>query len=276
MAQTINYWYNEIISRVNADENLSGLNHTSAVADYKLWAYIVAAVMWTLDKIFDLHRTDIEARLVLLKPHTLTWYRALALRFQYGQALIPDSDQYLNAGLDDAQIAAQMIIKQSAVVENADGTLRMKVVKLVNEDYAQLNDDEKTAFAAYVFECKDGGVRVNIDSLPPDNLKLAISVYYNPLVLNGTGARIDGNGATPVVDATKAYLKDLKFNGEYAKTRHTDKLQLIDGVELVAINSAQVQYGTLPYTEVNERYIPDAGYLRVIDGGFTINYVPYV
>lgn len=276
MAQTIDYWYQQIISRVKADPNLSGLNHTSQVADYKLWAYIVAVVIWSLDKVFDLHRADVDARLALLKPHTVTWYRNLALRFQYGQDLIADTDQYLNAGLDDAAIAAQKIVSQSAVVENDDGTMRMKVVKTVGGDYAQLTDPEKTAFAAYVKYCKDAGVRIFIDSLPPDGLKLFIDIYYNPLVLDATGQRIDGISATPVVDASNTYLKNLKFNGEFAKTRLMDQIQLVDGVELVKINSAQVQYGALPFSEVNERYIPDAGYLRVINEGYTINYIPYV
>jgi hypothetical protein len=276
MAQTINYWYQQIITRVNGDEKLSALDHTSVVADYKLWAYIVAVVIWTLDQFFDLHRADVDSRLSVLKPHTLRWYRDLALRFQYGQALIPDSDKYLNAGMDAADIASQKIISQAAVVENPDGTLRMKIVKSVNGDYAQLTDLEKIAFAAYAFNCKDGGVRITIDSLPPDALKLMVSIYYNPLVINATGGRIDAASTAPVIDAVKEYLKNLEFNGEFAKTRLADAMQAVDGVQLVSIASAQAQYGLLPFAEINERYIPDAGYLRVTDGGFTINYLPYV
>ncbi|QEM13489.1 nucleotidyltransferase [Mucilaginibacter rubeus] len=276
MAQTIDYWYKQIINRVYADEKLSELNSTSAVADYKLWAYIVASVIWTLDTLFDKHRAAIEALLALLKPHTLRWYRDLALRFQYGQALIPDSDKYANVGLDDAAIAAQKIIEQAAVVENDDGSLRMKVVKLIDDDYAQLTDQEKLSFVAYIKSCKDAGVRVNIDSLPPDGLKLVLSIYYDPLVLNAAGERIDAASTAPVIDAVNNYLKNLQFNGEFAKTRLSDAIQLVDGVQLVSLASAQAQYGLRPFEEINERYIPDAGYLRVTDGGFTITYVPYV
>lgn len=276
MAQTIDYWYKQIINRVYADEKLSELNSTSAVADYKLWAYIVASVIWTLDTLFDKHRAAIEALLALLKPHTLRWYRDLALRFQYGQALIPDSDKYANVGLDDAAIAAQKIIEQAAVVENDDGSLRMKVVKLVNDDYAQLTDQEKLSFVAYIKSCKDAGVRITVDSLPPDGLKLVLSIYYDPLVLNANGQRIDAASNTPVIDAINSYLKNLQFNGEFAKTRMVDAIQLVDGVQLVSLASAQAQYGSRPLAEINERYIPDAGYLRVIDNGFTITYVPYV
>jgi hypothetical protein len=280
MAQTINYWYQQIIAKVQADPVLgdpeTGLNSTSAVADYVLWAYIVASVIWVLDNLFDLHRASVDADLANLKPHTLTWYRNLALAFQYGQALIPDSDQYANTGLTPDQIAAQLIITQSAVVENPDGSLRMKVVKLVDNDYAQLIDAEETAFTAYIADTKDAGVRITIDSLPPDDLTTAIDIFYDALVLNAAGVRIDGNGDTTVIDAINGYLKNLKFNGEFAKTLMEDAIQAVDGVVLVGILSAQARYGALPFTEIDEKYIPDGGYLRVIDGGFTINYRQYV
>lgn len=276
MAQTIDYWYNQIITKVYADPVLSDLDHTSAVADYKLWAYIVAVVIQTIDVLFDLRAAEVTDQLATKKPHTLNWYKQLALRFQYGQDLIADSDQYLNAGLTTDQIASQLIITQAAVTENTDGSLRMKVVKLVGGDYAQLNDAEKTAFHAYIADTKDAGVRINDESLPPDDLKLVLDIFYNPLVLDATGKRIDGNSDTPVIDACNAYLKNLKFNGEFAKTRLSDTIQAVDGVELVGLLSAQSRYGVRPFEEIDERIIPDGGYLRVIDGGFTINYRQYV
>ncbi|MFB0498715.1 hypothetical protein ABID99_004952 [Mucilaginibacter sp. OAE612] len=275
MAQTIEYWNGQIISKVNSDETLAALDHTSAVADFKLWAYIVAFVAWTVDVLFDLRAAEITDTLATKKPHTLNWYRELALRFQYGQTLLQDTDQYLNSGLSDTQIAAQKIISQAAVTENTDGSVRMKVVKQAGGDYRQLSDDEKLAFSAYVFDTKDAGVRVHVDSLPPDDLKLVLDVYYDPLVLDGVGARIDGNGDTPVIDAVNAYLQNLRFNGEFAKTRLMDQLQAVEGVELVGILSAQSRYGIRPFSEIQERLIPDAGYLRVIEDGFTINYYPY-
>lgn len=275
MAQTVDYWYNQIITKVYGDAVLSDLDHTSAVADYKLWAYIIAYVAWTIDVLFDLRAAEVSAVIDTKKPHRLTWYRDLALRFQYGQALIPDTDQYLNVGLDATQIAAQQIITQAAVEENTDGSMRIKVVKLVDNDYAQLDGAEMLAFKAYIADTKDAGVRINIDSLPPDALKLVIDIFYDPLVLDSTGARIDGNATEPVKDAIKAYLKALKFNGEFAKTRLSDQLQTVDGVVLVGILSTQSQYGIRPFTEIDERVIPDAGYLRVTDDGFTINYRAY-
>jgi hypothetical protein len=275
MARTIDYWYQQIIAQKNQTDALSGLTSTSKTANFNLIAYVVAVVMAVLDNLFDLHKSDVDTQLATKKPHGLQWYRDLALRFQYGQELAPESDAYTNAGLTDDQINAQLIIAQAAVTE-ISGKLRLKVVKLVNGDYAQLVDDEKTAFAAYIENQKDAGVTVDIDSLPPDSLKLAIDVFYDPLVIKSDGSRIDGSAQTPVPDATNAYLKNLKFNGEYADNRLQDALKLVTGVQLINIKLSQAKYGLFPFTNIDEVYIPDAGYLRIANGDLTINYRPYV
>jgi hypothetical protein len=42
---------------------------------------------------------------------------------------------------------------------------------------------------------------------------VVLNIYYNALVLDGTGARLDGTEATPVQDAGTAFLNALPFNG---------------------------------------------------------------
>lgn len=275
MARTIDYWYQQIITQKNNTTELNGLTSTSKTANYVLWAFIVAVVIAALDNLFDWHKSDVDNELATLKPHGVKWYRDLALRFQYGQELIADSDKYANTGLTADQIAAQKIITQAAVTE-IDGKLRIKIVKLVDGDYAQLNGDEMTAFAAYISATKDAGVKITNDSLPPDSLKLSIDVFYNPLVLKSDGSRIDGNAATPAPDAINGYLKNLKFNGEFSNMRLVDQLQGVDGVELATIKLSQAKYGLFPFTGIDEIYIPDAGYLRISPGNLTINYRQYV
>ena len=133
-----------------------------------------------------------------------------------------------------------------------------------------------TSFGAYIATTKDAGVKIITDSLPPDSLKLNIDVFYNPLVIKSDGSRIDGTTATPVPDAISAYLKNLKFNGEYANTRLEDQIQAVDGIELVNIKLSQAKFGLNPFTGIDEVYIPDAGYLRIANGDLTINYRQYV
>ena len=275
MARTIDYWYNVIITQKQSTTELDVLDNTSKAANFNLWAYIVAFAMCVLDNLFDGHRTVVDADIAALKPHSVQWYQTLALSFQYGQDTIPGTDQYANTGLTADQVAAQKIIAQAAVTE-IDGSLRAKVVKLVNGDYAELTGDELAAHTAFMNKQKDAGVKIIDQSLPPDGLKLTLDIFYDALILKSDGSRIDGRAATPVPDAISAYLKNLKFNGEYANTRLTDQLQLVDGVMLPVIKLAQAQYGGFAYTNIDEVYIPDGGYLRIPDGGLIINYRPYV
>jgi len=94
MARTIDYWQQQIITQKNNAPELNGLTSTSKTAMYNLWAFIVAVVIAVLDNLFDWHKSEVDTELATLKPHSLLWYRNLALRFQYGQDLIQDSDQY--------------------------------------------------------------------------------------------------------------------------------------------------------------------------------------
>lgn len=275
MARTIDYWYQQIIAGKNANADLAGLNSTSKTADFVLWAFIVAVVMAALDNLFDLHKSEVDATIDTLKPHRLTWYRDLALRFQLGQNPIADSDKYANTGLTAAQILAQKIIAQAAVTK-VNGSLRMKVVKQLGGIYTPLNTAEKTAFEVFIADQQDAGVNIIIDSLAPDSLRLQLDVWFNPLVLLPDGSRIDGTATTPVPDAINGYLAKLDFNGEYANTLLMDALKLVDGVVFPVVKLAEAKYGLFPYAQIDERYIPDAGYLYLDPANLNINYRQYV
>lgn len=292
MARTIDYWYQLLITQKNNTPGLNGLvsgttatpdpnaiDSTSQVADWNLWLYVVAFIMCTLDNLFDLHKSEVDSDIATLKPHSLTWYQSLALAFQYGQDTITDSDQYANTDLTAAQIAAQQIVAQAAVTEVSTATtigLRVKVVKLIGGVYTQLVAAELTAFTAYMNLQKDAGVNIIAQSLPPDGLKLGIEIFYDPLVLKNDGSRIDGTEQTPVQDAITAFLQALPFNGEYANTRLSNSLQSVTGVQLVNINLAQAQYGAFPFTNFDELYVPDGGYLALADGYPALTFTPYV
>ena len=278
MANTINYYYQQIITQKQNTSELNVLDSTSSVSNFNLWAYIVATVMMILDNLFTLHRQEVDNDLATLKPHGLSWYQALALRFQYGQDTIPDSDQYANTGLSAAQIAAQLIIAQAAVTEVSTATsigLRVKVVSENAGAYAVLTTDQLTAFTAFMNLQKDAGVNIIAQSLPGDGLKNAIQLFYDALILKSDGSRIDGTSSTPVLDGYNAYLQSLPYNGEYSNTALSNYLQTVSGVVLVNITLAQAQYGSLPYTNIDELYVPDGGYLTPASGYPILTFTPY-
>jgi hypothetical protein len=271
MARTIEQVYQSIITYKNNQAELAGLNSTSRTAIYNLFAYVVAVCIVALENLFDLHKSEVNANILLQKPHSPRWYREQALAFQYGQDINELTGGYDNAGLTPSQIAAQKIIAVSSVTE-IEGRLRIKAAKNNADDLVALSAPELASFTNYVKRIKDAGVKVQCESNVADQLKLVLDVFYNPLVLNAAGQRIDGTNNQPVKDALKEYLKNLPFNGEYANTRLVDRLQVVDGVELPVVKLAQAKYGLYPFSAIDEKYIPDAGYLRINDEDLIINY----
>jgi hypothetical protein len=275
MARTIDEIFNSIMAEKATKAELNTVNSISRVAMFRMWAYITAVCIWVHEKYWDVFRTEIETRIEEQVLGKGRWYRLKALAFQYGQALPDDSDQYDNSLLTDAQVEALQIIKYASVTE-ISGKLRIKVAKKIGGLPAQLTEDELAAFKEYMERIKFAGVKLIIDSLPPDSLKLVLDIWYNPLVLKSDGSRIDGAAAEPVKDGIKTYLNLLPFNGEYATTRLTNYLETINGVELPVVKLAQSKYGLFAFTGIDEKNIPDAGYYTIADADLTINYREYV
>lgn len=272
MARELSVIQQEMIDNLTANGIAVSGSRTSL---RRLWTYVISFCIWVHEQLFDAHKDELNAIIDAQKSHTLKWYQSVALEFQYGQNLIPETGKYANTGMDEAEIEAQKIVEVASVTE-IDGKLRIKVARLVDGELEPLTEQQLLSFSTYIDNKKDAGVKIVKDSLPPDALKLEIDIFYNALVLSSTGARIDGTSETPVPDAISLFLKNLPFNGEYANTRLVDVMQKIDGVVLPVIKTSQAKYGLYPFSVIDERYIPDAGYLRVAEADLTINYRPYV
>lgn len=264
-----------IIAAYGLDTSKTFDDQFSSVSIESILFSIVATCQWTLETLFDLHKTEVTGIIDNMKPHSLRWYANMAKAFEYGYELAPEEDYYDNTGLTDDQIAESKIVAYSAVVEQ-EKNLRVKVAKIDGDDLAALDATEKAAFDEYMNRVKDAGVKLVIDSLPADSLKLTLRIFYNPLVLDSSGARLDGTGSTPVQDAINDYLKKLPFNGWLVLAYLIDALQKVDGVIVPVLDQAQAAYGTLPYSAIDVKYNPDAGYLRVLnpDTDLNIEFIP--
>jgi hypothetical protein len=276
MARTITTIQNNIIAGVAANATLSPLlTSTSRVAIWRLLALVVATAIWTLETLFDIHVADVNETISKLKPHSLRWYAEKATAFQFGYNLVDDADYYDNTGLDETTVEASKVVAYAAVVEQDRG-LRIKVARDVGADLAALTAPQLDAFEEYMKRIKDAGVRLNITSTAADELKLSLEIYYNPLVLNSAGGRLDGTVSEPVQDAVKEYLKNLPFNGVFVLQNLVDVLQLVDGVKIAHLVGSQARYGLLPFQSFGVKYLPDAGYLRLANpGDLTITFIPY-
>jgi hypothetical protein len=266
MARTIAQIQQSIINAKNADTTLSGLTSTSNVAIWLLWTYIVAVCQWTLENLFDTHKEEVSNIIATQKPHTLQWYVSLAKLFQYGVTLPPDTDTYPVPSTNPLVV----IVKYAAAVE-LTGLIRIKVAKLSGSVLAPLAAGELTAFSAYMTRVKDAGVRLQLTSGIADNLRLALNIFYDPLVLDSTGARLDGTSITPVKDAINDFLANLPFNGLFVLNLLIETLQNIDGVRIGQVASAQAHYGATSYVPITVEYVPDAGYMVLDDPYFNAN-----
>uniref|UniRef100_UPI0039A63235 nucleotidyltransferase n=1 Tax=Ornithobacterium rhinotracheale TaxID=28251 RepID=UPI0039A63235 len=269
MARTIEEIQAEIYREKENHEALNELNSTSKTALWRLWIYIVAVAIWSLEKIFDLHRAEIDERLLELKPHTARWYRNKALAFQYGFDLLKDSDKYNNENHTEEEIEASKIIKYAAVVESSEQ--RSLIIKIAGETGGKLwklAPEVEKAFKAYISEIKDAGVAVSIVNYRPDRLKLTLRIVRDPLVLDEQGIEIL-TAKQPVREAIERYMKALPFNGELSLQKLVDEIQKANGVADVSLDLAESQWidgATDTYANfapIDISTIPMSGYFAV-------------
>ena len=268
MARSIQEIQNLIYQAKAQEPALNELNSTSKVAIWRLWVYIISVAIWSLEKLFDQHRADIDKRLAELKPHTARWYRSKALAFQYGFDLLPDSDTFNNQGHTEEAIEASKIVKYSAVVESPnEGRLIVKIATEQVDTLQPITDAQKQAFEAYLQEIKDAGVRLSVVNYQPDVLHLQMKIVYDPLVLDSNGQSIL-HATKPIETAIKDYLKRLPFNGELVLAHLIDALQQAEGVKIPHLVLAQSknitssgEYGAFETIEISK--IPTAGYFTI-------------
>ena len=252
----------------------------SRVSIESLLLYIIAASIWTLEKLFDTHTAEVTGYIATMKPHSLRWYVEKAKAFLYGQKLngewlklTPGTDVYDTTGMTDEQIAQAKIVTFAACTE-ANATLYLKVAKA---GPAPLTSEEKAAFTAYLHEIKDAGVRIDVISEQGDYLHLNMVIYYDPLLINANGeSKATGNKV--VEEAIKAYIENIPFNGEFRKNELEDAIQAVEGVVMVELGTIEHSEtgaaGT--FEEVIPYCKPASGYFKFDHADLSgVTYQPY-
>jgi len=231
MSRTIEKIEKIMLDRKDSMTELDELTSTSKVAIWRLIIYIVAVSIWTIEKLFDTHKAEIDTEIANQKKGSLNWYRYMALQFQNGFNLIFDTDKFENDNATDVEIANSKIIKYAAVNEaDTVGTIIIKIAGETDDVLAPISEDQQFAVIAYFEEIKYAGTRIRVINYLPDRLYLTIKIYRDPLVLSADGNSIDGG--KPVETAIKEFMKELPFNGELVLAHLIDKLQAVKGVKI--------------------------------------------
>lgn len=279
MARSISEIYDEIITEKETMASLSGLlpapddsqtflqdlSSTSKVAIWRLWAWVTAVAINIHEKIFDLHKAEIEARALEIPTGTAIWYHEQALKFQFGDSLTWNGVAYVYPTITPAN----QIVKLVAVVD-LSFLVRIKAAKLDGGgNPIPLTAPELSAFEGYIIQIKFAGTSTIVTSSVADDLQVDYFIKYDPLVMAPDGSLLDDPATFPVKDAINAYASSLPFNGKLTLMELTDAVQLAEGVVDVTLNTASAKFGALPYVAINKEYTPDAGYL-VLDEGTSV------
>jgi hypothetical protein len=253
---------------------LTDLTSPSKVAIWRLIFYVMAAAIWILETLFDQHKTEVETLLNNTIPGTVPWYRDLSLKFQYGYALAYINNKFQYPTID---LTAQ-IVKYAAAVEG-NGIITIKTATITGGELSPLSTIEHNAFKAYIAKTKYAGSKINFITDIADSLKIAYTIYYDPLLLAADGSLLSDSATFPVEDAINNYCVALPFNGTLNLTKITDAVQNSLGVIDPLLTLAQAKYGSIPYATINANYVANSGYIKV-DPAYPlssqITYVPYV
>lgn len=256
----------------NEKNTLVNLTSTSKVAIWRLWVFIVSVGIWTLEQLFDIHKTEINDLIALNKIHNFDWYIDEAKAFQFGFSL-NNFGEYDNTGVDENLLIASKIVKQVAI-EQLASKLQIKIAKEDSTgELMPLTQTETASFSQYMERRKDAGTHLIILSRVADDLKVNYDIFYDSQVLDLNGQRHDGTDDTPVQSKIQQFTRELEFNGELILTKLTDFLQTIEGVSIPVLKSAEAKYAANPYTPIDERYVPDSGYFKFDEANSTLTFI---
>ena len=249
--------------------------NTSKVAVWRLLFFIMAFCIMGFEVLMDAFTNTVDKQISEMKAHRTSWYRNMAKAFQDGFALLDDSDQF-DPSSSDTDPEASKIVKYSAVTETTVDNKRvllLKIATLTGTDLVPLDTTPLAAFTAYMNTIKDAGVPLVIYNQVADLLMCRVTVYYNPILLDGNGLRTDAAGY-PVQDAAINYPLTLEFDGEFINAGFIDALQACYGVSRrkVTLVTIERKTGSGNWQSVVSSFIPDAGYCKFDVNGLNITY----
>lgn len=267
MARTIEQIQKTIFDNIAANPNLSGLTSISKVAIWRLMVYVVAVCTWSLETLFDTHNDEVSVKIAEQKKGVLTWYKTMALQFQYGFPLVPGFDYFDNGIASADEIEASKIVKYAAVTE-PDGQVLVKIATETNGKLSPIPNEILESFIEYMKRIRWAGVDVVVINYLPDLLYLILQIKRDPLVIDANGMSIL-NANYPINDALQAFMKELPFDGDLRLSALVDKLQKVPGVidaTLLSAESSWIDAQTAGYGTPQPIYIakiPISGYFEI-------------
>lgn len=246
----------------------------------RLLCFVFAVCGRVIEVITDTTRADVIEYRTNQSPFNTRAIVRLAKAYLHGYTLDGETDKYDTSGLTDEQIQAASVIKYAACSQVLDGFgkpfLRLKMASETDGELRQLTESEMEGLTSYMAVVRPAGVKIVKESNPPDQIRMGWKVYYNPLIINAAGDRIDGTATDVGRVAIKEYLTQIVFNGIYAPQNHEVFVKQVEGIALCPIQYVQTKYAGYDWVTVNDTGTPDAGYYRFAnDTDLIIEYIAY-
>lgn len=155
---------------------------TSAVAEWRLWTYVTAAVIHSFELILDMFRQEIDTLTNKITPGTVRWYAEMCYRFQNKHELLFDEKTAMLYYAKDDEPAR--IVKIVAISERQNSLL-IKAAKIDNTGkIIPLTLEEKYNFTAYIDAIKFAGVQTDVISTTEDKIRYNLQVWFDPAIPN--------------------------------------------------------------------------------------------
>lgn len=258
MARSISEIQTEILTEKASRSELDGLSSNSQVSVWRNWLYITAAVIHTIERIFDMLRSDIDAINAANVIGSEAWYVERAYEFQYGDIPTIVEGRLVYDTIDETK----QIIKRASIVrlgnENANAILKVATTDDQTGELRALDTNEITAFNGYIRSLMFAGSFIGTRSLPADFLRLYAKVYYNAIYpLPDLQVR--------VANAIEEYIANVPFDGKFFLIKVIDAIQNVEGVSDVEVINFQGRPDSQGSTWQNQQriYITQAGYAKI-------------
>ena len=242
--------------------------------------YVVASCIWLLEKLFDRHREEVDARIEALRPHTLRWYASKAKEYMRGKDLIREdgvvvADYYDTTGMTDEAIEKARVVKYAVATEN-DTQVYIKVAtRGINGRPRQLEAEDLAGLKGYLAQIKDAGVAVKVLNEPADNMRVELMVLYDPAIfMVQKEGETDDDGYTAlslmqdnknvIEEAVSRVISELPFNGEYRNSDLLAAVQAVEGIKVADIIKVEAAAGG------SEAYSQVIGYRRPYSGYYAL------
>lgn len=272
MARTITEIWNSMVTSKEAESLLSELTSTSKVSVWGKILYVCAVAIKYIEDLFDVVKSDVEARRAEIPVGTLQWYASESLVYQYGDTLV-----FYDGALDYEAVDTDKYVIDLAAADLTNGVIVIKVAKVTSGVAGPLSASELSGFTDYWNDKRFAGESITIISDDPDLLKAYYRITYDAQLLASDGSLLSDSSTFPVEDAISDFLQTFQsdnFDGTMLVMNLTDAIQAATGVLNAVVTAIEAKPDGGTYSDIlavtGQQYTANAGYMK-IDPSFPLS-----